>query len=39
MDEQVKELFDMFHKGDLDVLELMDELDLMRFDGDIVDYL
>lgn len=39
MDEDVKELFDMFHKGDIDALELMDELDLMRFDGDIIDFL
>lgn len=39
MDEDVKELFDMFHKGDINVFELMDDLELMRFDGDIIDYL
>jgi hypothetical protein len=39
MDEEVKELFDMFHKGDINVLELMDDLEMMRFDGDIIDYL
>lgn len=39
MDEDVKELFDMFHNGDISVSELMDDLELMRFDGDIVDYL
>lgn len=39
MDEDVKELFDMFHNGDINVMELMDDLELMRFDGDIIDYL
>lgn len=39
MDEQVQELFEMFHNGDINVFELMDDLDLMRFDGDIIDYL
>jgi hypothetical protein len=39
MDEDVKELFEMFHNGDITVSELMDDLDTMRFDGDIVDYL
>jgi hypothetical protein len=39
MDEDVKEIFEMYHKGDIDVLELMDELELIRFDGDIIDYL
>jgi hypothetical protein len=39
MDEEVKELFDMFHKGEISVSELMDDLDIMRFDGDIIDYL
>lgn len=39
MDEQVTELFDMFHKGEIDTFELMDELETMRFDGDIIDYL
>jgi hypothetical protein len=39
MDEDVKELFEMFHSGEIDALELMDELDTMRFDGDIIDYL
>jgi len=39
MDEDVKELFEMFYNGEIDALELMDELDTMRFDGDIIDYL
>jgi hypothetical protein len=39
MDEQVTELFEMFHNGDINVMELMDDLELMRFDGDIIDYL
>jgi len=39
MDEDVKELFEMFHNGEISVSELMDDLDTMRFDGDIVDYL
>lgn len=38
-DEYVKEIFEMFHSGEINVLELMDELDTMRFDGDIIDYL
>jgi hypothetical protein len=39
MDEDVKELFNMFHNGEIGVGELMDDLELMRFDGDIIDYL
>jgi hypothetical protein len=39
MDEQVVELVEMFHNGELNALELMDELDLMRFDGDLIEYL
>jgi hypothetical protein len=38
-EEQVKELFEMYHNGEIDTLELMDELDNGRFDGDIIDYL
>ena len=39
MDEEARELFEMFHSGEIDVAELMQGLDLMRFDGDIIDYL
>lgn len=38
-DEYIKEIFDQFHAGEIDVLELMDELETSRFDGDIIDYL
>lgn len=39
MDEDVRELFDLFHKGEISVNELMDDLEMMRFDGDIIDFL
>jgi hypothetical protein len=39
MEENIKELFDQFHAGEIDVLELMAELETERFDGDIIDYL
>ena len=38
-DGYVQEIFDMFHSGEIDVIELMDELETMRFDGDIIDFL
>jgi hypothetical protein len=39
MDEDVKELFEMFHSGEITVSELMDDLEMLRFDGDIIDFL
>jgi hypothetical protein len=39
MYEETKELFDMFHSGEINVLELMDGLEDIRFDGDIIDFL
>lgn len=39
MDETIKELFDLYHAGEMDVLELMENLEIERFDGDIFDYL
>jgi hypothetical protein len=40
MDEDmVKELFDMFHEGDITASELMADLDIGGFDGDLIDYL
>lgn len=39
MDEDARELFDLFHKGEISVSELMDDLEMMRFDGDIIDFL
>ena len=40
MDEQdVKELFAMYHEGEIDVSDLMADLDLGGFDGDVFDYL
>jgi hypothetical protein len=37
--EHIQEIFDQFHAGEIDVLELMEELDTARFDGDIIDFL
>jgi hypothetical protein len=39
MEENIQELFDQFHNGEIDALELMAELETERFDGDIFDYL
>lgn len=38
-DNYIQEIFDQFHAGEIDVLELMDELETARFDGDIIDFL
>ena len=35
----IQEIFDQFHAGEIDVLELMDQLETERFDGDIIDFL
>jgi hypothetical protein len=37
--EYIQEIFDQFHAGEIDTLELMDELETARFDGDIIDFL
>ena len=37
--QHIKELFDQFHSGEMDVFQLMDELETERFDGDVFDYL
>jgi hypothetical protein len=39
MDETIKELFDLYHAGEIDVFELQETLEMERFDGDIFDYL
>jgi hypothetical protein len=40
MDEQyVAELFEMFHNGDISASDLMADLDMGGFDGDLIDYL
>lgn len=38
-DNYIQEIFDQFHAGEIDVLELSEELENSRFDGDIFDYL
>jgi hypothetical protein len=38
-EEQVKELFDMLANGEISAKELMDDLDIGGFDGDILDFL
>jgi len=38
-EEQVKELFEMFHNGDISAMDLMADLDVGGFDGDLIDYL
>lgn len=38
-EEQVKELFEMFHEGDISAAELMSDLDFGGFDGDLIDFL
>jgi hypothetical protein len=37
--EYVSELFEMFHNGEIDAVDLMMDLDIAGFDGDIVDFL
>jgi hypothetical protein len=37
--ETVAELFEMFNNGDITASELMDDLDIGGFDGDIIDFL
>ena len=37
--QHIQEIFDQFHAGEIDVLELSEELESSRFDGDIFDYL
>jgi len=40
MDESyVKELFAMYQEGEIDAVDLMMDLDIGGFDGDILDYL
>lgn len=38
-EEQVKELFEMFHNGDITASDLMADLDIGGFDGDLIDFL
>lgn len=38
-DNYIQEIFDQFHAGEIDTLELMEELETARFDGDIIDFL
>lgn len=38
-EEQVKELFEMFHNGDISAMDLMADLDIGGFDGDLIDFL
>jgi len=37
--QYIKEIFEQFHNGEIDVLDLMEELETARFDGDIIDFL
>jgi hypothetical protein len=37
--EYIQEIFNQFHAGEIDTLELMEELETARFDGDIIDFL
>lgn len=37
--QYITEIFEQFHNGEIDVLELMEELETARFDGDIIDFL
>jgi hypothetical protein len=37
--QYIKEIFEQFHNGEINVLDLMDELETARFDGDIIDFL
>jgi hypothetical protein len=38
-EEQVKELFEMFHEGEISAADLMMDLDIGGFDGDLIDFL
>jgi hypothetical protein len=38
-DNYVQELFDLYHAGEMDIAELMEQLEVERFDGDVFDYL
>lgn len=38
-DNYIQELFDQFHAGEIDAIELQEELENSRFDGDVFDYL
>ena len=37
--ESVAELFEMFHNGDISASDLMMDLDIGGFDGDLIDFL
>lgn len=37
--EEAQELFDLYHAGEMELDELMETLELGRFDGDVFDYL
>ena len=37
--QYIKEIFEQFHNGEINVLDLMEELETARFDGDIIDFL
>jgi hypothetical protein len=40
MDEEtVKELIAMYHEGEIDAVDLMMDLDIGGFDGDLIEYL
>ena len=40
MDEDyVKELIAMYHEGEIDATDLMMDLDIGGFDGDLIEYL
>jgi hypothetical protein len=39
MDEYVVELVEMFQKGEISAMELMNDLDMSGFDGDLIEYL
>ena len=38
-DNYIKELFDLYHAGEMDLPELMEQLEVERFDGDVFDFL
>ncbi len=38
-DNYIQEIFNQYHAGEIDTLELMEELETARFDGDIIDFL
>ena len=37
--DHIREIFNLFHAGEIDTFELMEELETARFDGDIIDFL